>query len=494
MRIFNIKKVVTCALLDNSRPDLSKQSDKQPHYALNIYPYCENDSDLIPIDLLKNTLKNLNVLCLQKPPEQNQFNLAHTIKRKPFGGITKAALDQTKKKVKAGVIKIIKPLIGNSKKRIHFKKNKKYLRQYQFNTSNSDSSFPIFLFYQHEASELSTQVAQLLNNYWHKLDANLIKNLSLSKAVHQNQGQSKISITEMDKDPHLKILNVVIDIFNEIEKQLFVSILGIFLDPYFISKKDNKLIAEHVVDKRSSRIIELAIHDAGNQQESCSSKQDTELLLSKIEINENNIDADSQSLCSEESIIFSTDSDSMKSNSNVPEIVSFQEEEINKNLVKDAQFFSNANITNEPVLESSQKNVQSTSVSVQPTYNCLIPKEQSSSNWNPKVKEKINYLLLSYKKHLSKKYFFRASGYITENKKIIISDLLNKLNSYSPENFYIDISRFSKSNILNQHRDTSFIQKIGQFFKRHNKTEGTFLLENIVSTLNENNTMITMSV
>ncbi|MGC1854905.1 MAG: hypothetical protein WA659_05995 [Candidatus Aquirickettsiella sp.] len=444
MRIFNIKKVVTCALLDNSRPDLSKQSDKQPHYALNIYPYCENDSDSISIDSLKNTVKNLNVLCLQTPPEQNQFNLAHTIKRKPFGIMTKTVLVQTKKKAKKIVNEIVKPFIPyrNTKKKSYSKKNKEYLRQYQFNTSNSDSSFPIFLFYQHKAAseQLTQDLAKLLNNYWDKLDVNLIKNLSLSKADHKSEDQhDMIFNTEID-DPHLKILDIIADILNEIEKQFSVSILGIFLDPYFISKKDNKLIADNVVDKRSSRIIELAIHDTGNQQESCSSKQDTELLLSKIEINEHN----------------------------------------------------NVSITNKSEFESSQKNVQSTSISVQPTYNCLITKEESSSNWNPEVKEKINNLLLSYTKHLSKKYFFRSNDQVTKSKKYITTDLLNKLNGYTPENFYNHVYGISTNDILNKHRDISIIQKIGQFFKRHNKTEGTLLLENIVSTLNENNTMITI--
>ena len=44
--------------------------------------------------------------------------------------------------------------------------------------------------------------------------------------------------------------------------------------------------------------------------------------------------------------------------------------------------------------------------------------------------------------------------------------------------------------ILETHRDLPIIQKIGKFFKGHSKTEGTLLLENIFSSLNENTIVI----
>lgn len=374
-----------------------------------------------------------------------------------------------------------------SKKKTQFKKTKKCLLKYKFYIYNSYSSFPIFLFYQHEtvSGSLTQELAKLLNNYWGKLDVNLIRNLSLSKADHKNEDQHSIIFsTEIDNDSHLKIIGVIADIINKIEKQFSVSILEMFLDPYFISKKNNKLIADNVVDERSSRIIELAIDDIGNQQLSDLSDKNTELRSPKIAINEQNSDkADLLSLSSEDSNIVSINSASIETYSNDSETLSYLENANNDALDYDAQFISNASITIKPELEGGQKYVQSFSISVQPTYNCLNSKEASSSNWNPETRGKINNLLLSYTKHLSKKYFFRSKDQVTESKKYITTDLLNKLNSYTLENFYQHVFGISTTNILGKHRDTTIIQKIGQFFKRHNKTEGTLLLENIVSTL-----------
>jgi hypothetical protein len=384
MRVFNIGDVVTCALSDNSRPDLSKQSKNQPHYALKVFENCENGKSSISIDLLKSTIKNLNVLCLQKSTGQNQVKLIPTVKTEPFGIITRTALAKTKKKVMTTAKQMVKPYIPGNSKKARFKNPKKYLLKYKFNISNSDSSFPIFLFYQLEESKQLTQdLVKLLNDYCRKLDANLIKNLSLSKTVCQNEDQVK----QIDKDPHLKILDIVVDIFNEIE-QLSVSILGIFLDPYFISKRDNKLIAQHVVDKRCSQIVEIPVGDTGGQQEFCSSTEDTELLLSSIETNEYNIgSAELQSLSSEGSVIISSDSDSMESNSNAPEILSFLKEKIN--LVDDVQIAEEVDKPSNIIVPTTNRQVSEEIIaSSQSNYIQVASAENRAEDWNPETKKK----------------------------------------------------------------------------------------------------------
>lgn len=97
MRIFQISGEMTCALFDHTLLDLTKQADEQPHYIDCFYPKAKNNSGFISINLLGSKLKN-HALCLQKPTEQNQVNLARTVKSQPFSIITRTALAQTKKK------------------------------------------------------------------------------------------------------------------------------------------------------------------------------------------------------------------------------------------------------------------------------------------------------------------------------------------------------------------------------------------------------------
>jgi hypothetical protein len=100
--------------------------------------------------------------------------------------------------------------------------------------------------------------------------------------------------------------------------------------------------------------------------------------------------------------------------------------------------------------------------------------------------KKITDLILTYQKHLTKKYCFRTDDKKTSYKEHYIKLLLGVLKISTPENFIAYLSLEVINNTLAQHRDFSIIQKIGQFFKRHNKTEGTLLVETIFSTLNEN--------
>src|SRR5436190_1481986 len=351
MRIFNINDILTCVIMDNSRPDIGKQASKQAHYALYIYPYCKNDSDPISKALLKKTLKGLDVACLEKSTDQNHFNLVRGIKYKSSG--TKA-------------------------------------------------------------------------------------NKTLIKMKKQ------------------------------------VDICGIFTDPYFINEKDNpekgnQLIAENVVDQRYSQIAE-SFDAANNKKNSYSCDKDTELESSRFEVDvQSSSISDQESQSSDDSTILLTDSDSMGNDLDESETLSLVSEIGKENELK---------------LTNKQRNEQGLI-----NHQFASKEENTLNNWNLKTKEKVKNLLLSYQKHLTKTFFFRASNSIMNSKQSIVVDLLVRLDS-TYQDFFDHVYGISTTNILNQHRDSAIIQKIGQFFKRHNKTTGTLLLEDILANLNNQNKKI----
>lgn len=520
MRVFNLNNWMSCALLIDSRSDRNKQSNQNPHYLLKIHSNCQVDANSISTDSwmktlnkLNNTLNKMNVLCLESPTSQNQINLAQAKKKEHVAPITNEIIDLIRENttdffVETG--KKITDVCGQMKKKaaeaftqrtdeteaiseekikkksFRLKKIKNYLVKYRFSFKDPISSFPIFLFYKQCKSELIIKkLSQSFNNDWYELHYNQIQNLSLNKTVFQDKDEGDIKIIcGMDKDPHLKLTGIA-KIFHKLEKQFSINILGIFIDPYFISKKGNKLIAEHIVDKRSSLFItDSALLDVHNQQKFSNLDNDKDFQL-ESKINENpdltnrqNQSSDNVSIM--DSIFLSTDSNSMKSKTGDLEMLSVLEDEIDKNVVND-QTVSNT-MVNEVKLACDHQEQLGILTAVQPMNNQFISRKDNATNWSSETKEKISNLLLEYQKHLAKQYFFRSSE-IT--KQSITTVLLNKLQKSTAQEFSEHVFDISTTNILKKHRDSSFIQKLGYFFKRQSETKGTLLLNNIVNELNE---------
>ena len=132
--------------------------------------------------------------------------------------------------------------------------------------------------------------------------------------------------------------------------------------------------------------------------------------------------------------------------------------------------------------------------SVQPTHNSIVSRQDKSDDWNSVTKKKLADLLFVYQKQLTKKYFFREHDSKTHYKEFYTKLLLHVLEKDTCENFILSLSLPCINNALAEQRDFPIIQKIGQFFKRHNKSEGTLLLENILSTLDNGPSRNTLSV
>lgn len=452
MRIFNINDILTCVIMDNSRLVTGKQAFKA-HYALYIYPYCKNNSERISKDLLEQTLKGLDVACLQASTDQNQLNLVLDVKYESF--ITK------NKKIFIQLKKILRSFAGSKKveTKSYATKNVDYLVKYEFNVDNPSSIFPLFLLYKQKPYKLVTQenLAKIANQSWYEVNNHLDENLALTD---ENNNKESCS------------LEVAANILNEVKKQ--VDICGIFTDPYFINEKDNpekgnQLIAENVVDQRYSQIVE-SFDAANDKKNSYSCDKDTELESSRFEVDvQSSSISDQESQSNDDSTILFTDSDSMASDLDESETLS---------LVSEVGLESEVKLKNQQLIEQALINHQLTS-----------KEENTLNNWNLETKEKIKNLLLSYQKHLTKTYFFRASNSIMNSKQSIAVGLLNRLNS-TYQDFSDHVYGISTTNILSQHRDSAIIQKIGQFFKHHNKTAGALLLEDILSNLNNQNKKI----
>ncbi|TLY47129.1 MAG: hypothetical protein E6K54_07135 [Gammaproteobacteria bacterium] len=453
MRIFNINDILTCVIMDNSRPDIGKQASKQAHYALYIYPYCKNDSDPISKALLKKTLKGLDVACLEKSTDQNHFNLVRGIKYKSSGTKANKTLIKMKKLVESSTS------YKKRKTKWRSKKTADYLIKYQFNIATPSPISPLFLLYKQKTSGVVTQesLAKIANQSWYEVNNHLDENLALTD---ENNNKESCS------------LEVAADILNEVKKQ--VDICGIFTDPYFINEKDNpekgnQLIAENVVDQRYSQIAE-SFDAANNKKNSYSCDKDTELESSRFEVDvQSSSISDQESQSSDDSTILLTDSDSMGNDLDESETLSLVSEIGKENELK---------------LTNKQRNEQGLI-----NHQFASKEENTLNNWNLKTKEKVKNLLLSYQKHLTKTFFFRASNSIMNSKQSIVVDLLVRLDS-TYQDFFDHVYGISTTNILNQHRDSAIIQKIGQFFKRHNKTTGTLLLEDILANLNNQNKKI----
>lgn len=501
MRVFNVNNWMSCALLIDSGADQNKKFNRNSNYLLKIHSNCNldtnsrsEDSWMKMLNKLRNTLNKMNVLCLEPLTYSNKLNLAQVKKKEPIAPITNEIFDQirdntsefwveTGKKItdvygqirkkttnaltfdknqnEAGVI----PEKKIKRRAYRPKKVKNYLVKYRFNFANPISTFPVFLFYEQENSELITlKIAQSFNNYWYERYYNSIQNLSSNKVFHQDKDEHNLEyICTMDKDPHLKLAWIA-EIFDKLEEQFSINILGVFLDPYFISRQDRKLVADHIVDKRSSLFIEdpTSLSDALIQHELLDSDKSKGFQFD-FKITETNLDVvDQQSqsnenVSSSENSFISTDSDSMGSNSD-SEKLPVLAEETDKNVINSVPIVS----------EDDSSSLE----------------EKNLSQWNPEIREKINHLLLDYQKHLTKQYFFRSKT-ITMTKQSMTTVLLNKLNN-STLNEFTEHMNFTTTNILNEHRDSSFIQKLGFFFKNHSETKGAQLLNNIIKELKEN--------
>ncbi|MEN9448600.1 MAG: hypothetical protein RJA25_1890 [Bacteroidota bacterium] len=438
MRIFNLDKILSFALY----PDGNKKRNRNSQgYCLSIDQYSKNGSDETDTGTLKNHLKNMKVLCLGVLAESKN-------------------MDQ--------------PKLGAIKFRV--KKTERYEVKKEFQSPNENIPLPLFLFYKKKKTKpfkaLKALTDILKPSFFEIIGLHQEKNLDLKKLE-----MSKEDIIKINGDYQIKVTEIAEKIFNELEvSRPDIVITGIFVDPYFIRKTDGKLFLE---DTRPSDTLPKSRNSPSYEQ---------------------NLLDDSDSLKSMEPEAESCDYDTLSNDSSMSDISASLElspfefiEELPKNLsvtesesvidvVDDIQLKAEVDMLNTTVGLAVIPQAEEKIIASIHTNQNLIPSQDKLDDWNAETKINITMLLFAYQKKLTKKYFFRSNDHITDSKKYITADLLDKLNG-SPENFYSHAYGISTANILNKHRDITIIQRIGQFFKCHNKTKGTLLLENILSTL-----------
>ncbi|WP_342147135.1 hypothetical protein [Rickettsiella endosymbiont of Aleochara curtula] len=449
MRIFNLDTICSFALY----PDGNKKRNRNSQsYCLNVDQYSKNGSDETDTGTLKNHLKNLKVLCLGV--------LANESKNK----------NQTE--------------LGSAKFRV--KKTEKYEVDKEFLSPNENTPFPFFLFYKKKKTKVNIALTDILQSFFFQIiSLYKEKNIKLKKPEI-----SKKYISDINANYQNEVTQIAKSIISEIEKyRPEVKIIGFFIDPYFIRKGDGNLILEDTrpkdtLPKKTISIsheqipLDKNLEFIESESDSCESSASTN--LDNISINDI---FGSSALISAKVMQkeLKTLSPSIADESAIDVVDGVQQDlETDKDI--------SLELTIRPQCEKNVTN------SAQSIYNPIAPIQDKSDVWNPETKKKITNLLEAYQKHLATKYFFRSNDYITESKKFITTTLLTNLKSFMPGEFYDHVYGFSTSDILRKHRDTTIIQKIGHFFKRHNKTEGTLLLKNIFSALENNHMKDTLSV
>lgn len=456
MRIFNLDTTCSFALY----PDGNKRRNRNSQgYCLNVDQYSKNGSDETDTGTLKNHLKNLKVLCLGVLGAESR-------------NINQVGLGSVKFRVK---------------------KTEKYEVKKQFQSPNESTPLPFFLFYKKKKSKhlIVLKALQALTDILKPFFFKIIslhqgKNLKLKKLEI-----SKKDIMEINNEYQMEVTKIAKSIFENIEiSRSEVKIVGIFVDPYFIRKTDGILGLEDTrpkdtLPKKTISISheQIPLEDKNlefieSESDSCESSASTN--LDNISINDifGSSDLIFAEAMQEELKTLST---TIADESAIDVVDGVQQDlETDKDI--------SLELTIRP---QCGKNVTNSAQSI---YNPIAPIQDKSDAWNPETKNKITNLLEAYQKHLATKYFFRSNDQITESKKFITTTLLTNLKSFTPGEFHGRVYGFSASDILHKHRDTTIIQKIGHFFKRHNKTEGTLLLKNIFSTLENNSVRNTLSV
>lgn len=429
MRIFNLDTILSFALY----PDGNKKRNRHSQsYCLNVDQYSKNGCDETDSGTLKKHLKNLKVLCL---------------------GVL--ANESKNSRAELGAVKL------------RVKKIEKYEVDKEFLSPNENSPLPFFLFYKKKNVKATNELINISKPFFLEIiGLHKEKNLKLKKPEI-----SREDITDINADYQAKVTQIAESIYGKIELSLpKVKIVGLFVDPCFIRKNDGKLFLE---DTRPADAL---------PRQNISIPQELNFLENSV----------NQALIGSESDSDDSSASIFPDDSNTIDIFSSQELISIKSIDEDDKSQS-ANAMDEFAtdrVDGVQLEINEIINFVPLIDNQIVFAESKLENWNPETKKKITDLILVYQKHLTKKYCFRLDDF-TESKKFITKKLLSKLSTNGTyESFFEYVYGVSTANILNKHRDLSIIQKIGQFFKRHNKTEGTLLLDNIFSMLNENNISI----
>ncbi len=436
MRIFSLDKILSFALY----PEGSKNRNRDSQgYCLYVDQYSKNDSDTIDGETFSSHLSNMKVICL---------------------GVVKSSFKKLNMTIDYKKFKVVE--------------KGKHLIKKEFLTPDSNIPFPFFLFYK-KPTDISSKLKlfSILKPFFREIiQFHKEKILLLSKVEI-----SKESILEINNDYKHKLKEIAKSVFKNMEiSRPEINIIGLFADPYFIQKVDDLLFFE---DTRPSDTLPRQ-NISILQQHTCLEDDSNHEL----------IESETESYDSSEAIVLNGSNISDISLSSESTQVGFNDlfddvsEETDKDLI-DGIYLDLEECVQSIVLTTSRQDEEEIIDLVQSTHNPVAHIRDKSDDWNADAKNRINDLLIAYQKHLSQKFFFRNNE--IQNVKLSITEsLLEKLqyDTYKSFSDFFEINKGKK--ILETHRDLLVIQKIGQFFKCHNKTEGTLLLENIFFTLENN--------
>ncbi|WP_342220371.1 hypothetical protein [Rickettsiella endosymbiont of Miltochrista miniata] len=442
MRIFNLDTILSFALY----PDGNKKRNRNSQgYCLNINRYSKNGCDVTDTGTLKNHLKNMKVLCLG----------VLTTESKNINQIE----------------------LGSVKFRV--KKTEQYKVKKEFQSPNEDIPLPFFLFYKKKKTKpiIALKALKALTDILKPFFSKIIslhqgKNLKLKKLAI-----SKEDIMEINNEYQMEVTKITKNIFENIEiSHSGVNIVGLFVDPYFIRKVEGILFLE---DTRPSDTLPRQ-NISILQQHTCLEDDSNHEL----------IESETESYDSSEAIVLNGGNISDISLSSESTQVGFNDlfdvvsEETDKDLV--GGIYSDLEECVQSIdLTTSRQDEEEIIAPVQSTPSPVAHIQAKPDDWNADAKNRINDLLVAYQKHLSQKFFFRNNE--IQNVKLSITESLLEKLQYDTYKSFSDFFESNKGKkILETHRDLLVIQKIGQFFKCHNKTEGTLLLENIFFTLENN--------
>lgn len=413
MRIFDLDTLLSFAFY----PDGNKKRDRNSQeYRLNIDQYGKNGSDEIDEGTIKKHLKNLKVLCL--------------------GVANKSDNPQNK--------------LASVKLRIEEKKQYKLKKEFQ--TPNESNPLPFFLLYKKKKAKANISLTDMLNPFFLRIISSFKQqNLNLKR-----YGSNKKALINIENTYRNRVKQVAENIFQEIKNERKdITIMGLFIDPYFISEKNNDLI---LIDTRPTDTL----------------PRKRKHILQEPTVSESNLVEDVVHLNINGSIINDPNSN-------------------DESLFLDQLFFEpiKNEIKNGSKLEETDENKFNTELDLSnETSNSvandtLMVQKTHAFAWNSETKEKIKNLLGEYqKKHLHKSYFFYYPC-ITKSKQTLINELLNKLDDFSCQSFLSQIRQAATADILNQHRNFFYLPILSYLFNTHSKTKGALLLENIFVNLKE---------
>lgn len=447
MRIFNLEKIFSFALY----PDGDKKRDRNSQkYYLTIDQYSKKDSDVVEGNIGSDQLARMNVICLG----------------------------------------VVKKIFNTLNRDIGYKKFKtvekgKHLIEKEFITPDSKVPFPFFLFYKKQAVDITPKLKlySILKSFFREIIELHKKKMALLKGIDI----SKESVIEINKNNQSQVEKIAENVFKKIEESRpEINSIGIFIDPYFIRKKEGELLLEDTrpTDPAPRKNIystkKQDFLETGVKQELIESETNSINLKASIFIDKNN-NKDISSSCDLTFLEYKKEISTisvLEKNTILVDTASRDEESDTHTIVDLA-------------IHRQGKKVE---VIIPEQGNNIYFAEHKSYEWNLEIKKEITTLLLDYQRHL-KKNMFRSYNRQAKNKEFYVNELLLTLKKNTLENFIEHLSLKTLINSLGEHRDCSIITKIGFFFKGHNKTEGTLLLKNILSKLNENNTKVnTMSV